>query len=107
MLFCIRSNVFYFFFFWQYWSNNLGSYITPPSPFCFSFQIGSHGFFCLGLAADCDPPTYVSQVVVIIAEITKSSLFIEMGLLLTFLPGLASNYNPADLHLLNILCLQT
>jgi hypothetical protein len=67
---------------------------------CFSNRVTC---FCQGLALDCDSPTYTSQgtwdygcTLPFLACLVEG----EERCLINFLPKLASNLNPTNLHLL-------
>jgi hypothetical protein len=56
--------------------------------------------FCPGLTWDLDRPTMPSSSWHF-RYTTMPSLLMEMGISLTFFPGLSSNYGPSNLHLLS------
>jgi hypothetical protein len=88
-----------------YWGLNSRPHVLhlnhSASPLCFSyFQIR----FCIpppthGTDLNQGSSTYASCVLGWQVHSTMPSFFVEMGILLTFLPSLASNLDPPDLCL--------
>jgi hypothetical protein len=73
-----------------------------PQPFfaLVIFLIGSHVFYPWS-DLDCDPPTSSSSITGVIGVPPPQPLVYWDRVLLTFLPGIASNCYPPDLHLMS------
>jgi hypothetical protein len=71
------------------------------SPFGFSYFSGRLLYFLPGPASDCDLPTYASCIAGITGVHHYTWLVFGVGGLADILPGLANNYDPSDLCLLN------
>jgi hypothetical protein len=73
-----------------------------PQPLFLSYFSGRVSYFCLGLASDCDPPTYnLLCSWDRRCRIPHLACQLRWGGLVNFLPRLASNYDPPDIHLLS------